>query len=150
MNQGKYISPDIFVFSKWSRKDYAIFASLGKLIKIGVLKADISQKALLKGLVELKKIALITESFDEDETDLNITDHDFLQFAFSFFGLSSLSILNLASAKVSKEENPFKIISHSEYKVCFLQSVKNRLFFQYKKIPRIVKRQVLIKKIIQT
>ena len=119
MNQGKYISPDIFVFSKWSRKEYAVFASLGKLIKIGVLKADISQKALLKGLVDLKDIAKITENFDEDETALNIADNNFMQFTFSFFCLSFFSIFNLASVTVSTKENPFKIISHSEYKVCF-------------------------------
>ena len=83
MNQRQYISPDIFVFSKWSRKEYAIFASLGKLIKIGVLKADICQKALLKRLVELKKIALLKEKIEEDENDLNIPDHDCLQSIFS-------------------------------------------------------------------
>lgn len=128
MNQGKYISPDIFVFSKWSRKEYAIFASLGKLIKIGVLKADICQKALLKRLVELKKIALLKEKIEEDENDLNIPDHDCLQSIFSLFGLSSFSIFNLSSISLSKEGNPSKNISQNDYKVCFLPCVENRLF----------------------
>lgn len=110
MLQQKYISPDIIVFSKWSRKEYAIFASLGKLIKIGVLKADICQKALLKGLVDLINIAKTTENSDEDEIDLNIADHHFLQLTFSFLGLFFFSVFNLVTISVSKEEeNHLKI-----------------------------------------
>ena len=135
MNQGKYISPDIFVFSKWSRKEYAVFASLGKLIKIGVLKADISQKALLKGLVDLKDIAKITENFDEDETALNIADHDFLQFAFSSLGLSIFQTINLATIKKSKKVNPLKTILFNQYKVRFLLNVRSGLFLFNTKKP---------------
>ena len=128
MNQQKYISTKIFVFSKWSRKEYAIFASLGKLIKIGVLKADICQKALLKGLVDLGKIAKIIEDFDEDECDLDITNHDSLQFMLSSPGLSIFHVTNLAAIKISKKKNPLRTIIFNEYKVCFLPSVRNGLF----------------------
>lgn len=129
MNQQKYISTNIFVFSKWSRKAYAIFASLGKLIKIGVLKADICQKALLKGIVELGKIAEFKEDVDEDENALDITDHDSLQFILSVLGLSVFSIFNLTSVTISKKVKPLRTILFREYKVCFLLSVRNRLFF---------------------
>lgn len=129
MNQQKYITTNIFVFSKWSRKEYAIFASLGKLIKIGVLKADICQKALLKGIVELGKIAEFKEDVDEDENALDITDHDSLQFILSVLGLSVFSIFNLTSVTISKKVKPLRTILFREYKVCFLLSVRNRLFF---------------------
>jgi hypothetical protein len=129
LNQQKFISPSIIVFSKWSRKAYAVFASLGRLIKIGVLKADICQKALLKGLVNLGNIVKIEEDFEEDETALDTSVHDSLQFILSFLGLSVFQIINLTTIKISKKENPLRTILFSEYKVCFLQIVINRLFF---------------------
>ena len=128
MNQQKYISPRLFVFSKWSRKEYAIFASLGKLIKIGVLKADICQKALLKGLVDTGNKEDIQEYSDENETVLDSTDNDSLQLILSFLGLSVFQSFNLASTTISKKKNPLRIIFLKEDRVCFLLSVRNRLF----------------------
>ncbi len=129
MNQHKFISPAVLVFSKWSRKEFAIFASLGKQIKIGVLKADICQKTLLKGLVDLITIAKNTEDFEEDESDVNIADHSSLQFTSSYFLLLILLIFNLTSLVASQEEDSSKKILYSEHKVCFLPGVKDRLFF---------------------
>jgi len=130
MNQQKSILPRIFVFSKWSRKKYAIFSSLGKLIKIGVLKADICQKALLKGLVDLAYFANIKGDLDEDEKDLNIKDHDSLQFILTSLGLSIFQTFNLTSITIPKKVSPFITILYSEYQVCFLPSVRNRFFLQ--------------------
>lgn len=129
MNQQKAISPRILVFSKWSRKKYAIFASLGKLIKIGVLNADICQKSLLKGLVNIAYNANIKSDIDADENELKIKDHDSLQFILSFLGLSIFQVFNFASITNSKKVNPFRTKLYSEYKVCFLPGVRNRLFF---------------------
>jgi hypothetical protein len=46
----KYISPikKIIVFSRWSGKGYAAFASLGKTIKIATVSVNISDQALSK------------------------------------------------------------------------------------------------------
>jgi hypothetical protein len=129
MNQQTYISPSIFVFSKWSRKEYAIFASLGKLIKIGVLKADICQKALLKGLVDLNNNVGIKEDCEEDETELSSPDQNSLQLILSSLGLSVLQSYNLVSSTTSEKVNPLRNILYSQYKVCFLLNVRNRLFF---------------------
>ncbi len=129
MNQQKYISTNIFVFYRWSRKHYAIFASLGRLIKIGVLKADICQKALLKGLIDLDKIAKITADFDEDETTLDTSVHDSLQFILSALGLTVFQTFKLTTVKLSKKGNPLRTKLINEYKVCFLPRVINRLFF---------------------
>jgi len=128
MNQGRYISPDIFVFSKWSRKEYAVFASLGKLIKIGVLKADICQKALLKKLVDLKKIAKFTENLEEDDTALNIADYNSLQFILSSLGLSILQTSNLATIKKSKEVSPLKKYYSANIKSVFTKCNKRAFF----------------------
>lgn len=56
------------VFSKWSRKKFAIFASLGKLVKIGRVSADICDKALQK-TSELTGLSNKTESIKKGQTD---------------------------------------------------------------------------------
>ncbi len=108
MNQQKYISPKLIVFSKWSRKNYAVFSSLGKQVKIGVLKARICQKTLLKGLVDIISISKNTEDFEEEESNLNTADTNYLQFAFSTFGLLFLLFFNLASINSSRENRTLK------------------------------------------
>ncbi len=129
MNQQKFISPTIFVFSKWSRKEYAIFASLGKLIKIGVLKADICQKALLKSLYDLVHFEGLHPDADEDETTGYLANSDSLQILLSPFGLSMLQIQNLISVATNKKGEPFKNnIIQKNIKSVFYSSVKNRLF----------------------
>ncbi|PKP32864.1 MAG: hypothetical protein CVU00_11310 [Bacteroidetes bacterium HGW-Bacteroidetes-17] len=138
VHQQKSISPRTIVFSKWSRKKYAIFASLGKLIKIGVLKAEICQKALLKGHVDLGNIIGIKENPYEDETDSNLAAHDSLQFMLSSLGPSVFPAFILTSNSISKKVNPLEIILFSEYKVCFLPSVRNRFFFDTTGILQII------------
>lgn len=48
MNKSAYITSRVFCFSRWSRKSYSIFASLGKNVKISRLSVNICGKALLK------------------------------------------------------------------------------------------------------
>lgn len=58
-------------FKQWSGKNYAIFASLGKEVKIGHVCNDITEKAVLKGQ------SAILNYFINDITCLNdITDED--------------------------------------------------------------------------
>jgi hypothetical protein len=45
-----HISKKQIVFSQWSRKRYAIFASLGKVVKIARVSVDICNKALKKSI----------------------------------------------------------------------------------------------------
>jgi hypothetical protein len=75
----RYVLPikKLFVFSQWSRKSYAIFASLGKLIKIGKVSAEISDNLLTKStslnrslsqiLSFKKKIAKLLEELRQSE-----------------------------------------------------------------------------------
>ena len=48
MNRLKHIGKNSIIFSRWSRKNYAIFASLGKVVKIARLKTDVCILALEK------------------------------------------------------------------------------------------------------
>jgi hypothetical protein len=125
MNQRNYIASEQLVFSKWSRKNYAVFASLGKQVKIGVLKAYICQKALLKGLVDIITISKNTEDTEENESEVNIADQSNLQL--SFFVILVLSVFNLNSV-ISSQENFCLKKLYRVFKVCFLQIVESRLF----------------------
>lgn len=44
------IKANKLVFSKWSRKSYAVFASLGRVVKIAQLKVDICNQAIKKNI----------------------------------------------------------------------------------------------------
>lgn len=59
------IKKDVIVFSRWSRKNYAIFASLKRVVNIGCLTIDLCKTALLKSPSALLLIKLT--GFEEDE-----------------------------------------------------------------------------------
>ncbi|WP_320167862.1 hypothetical protein [Mangrovibacterium marinum] len=48
MNHAKYINRTVYTFHQWKGKGYAVFASLGKLVRIGKLSATISQSLSAK------------------------------------------------------------------------------------------------------
>ncbi len=126
MNQRNYISSEQLVFSKWSRKNYAIFASLGKQVKIGVLKAGICQQTLLKGLVDIITISKNTEDSEDDESEVNIADQSMLQL--SFFVILALSVFNLNSVISSQENSLFKnFIRHIQS--LFFTNCRKQTFF---------------------
>lgn len=52
-------------FSRWSRKAYASFASIGKIVKISTLKAEVAQGFIKK-----------SKSFTEIELFYNCTEED--------------------------------------------------------------------------
>lgn len=124
MNHQNYISSNVVFFSRWSRKNYAVFASLGKHVKIGVLKVDICQKALLKGLVDIISISKNTKGTEEDESEVNIADQSILQL--SFFVLLILSVFNLNSTLVSRKESLKRHIQ--KIQSLFFTNVESRLF----------------------
>lgn len=66
------------VFSRWSRKAYAIFASLHKQIKIAKLRADIFDIPFFKlSYVDLPKMVEETEE-EEDKEELNTNSFIYL------------------------------------------------------------------------
>ncbi len=68
MHKQRYIDKSAKWFSQWSRKAYAMFLSISKVVHIGRLSADISQQALLKstgvGVITLSN-ALGDSSIDD-------------------------------------------------------------------------------------
>ena len=69
------ISGPYIVFSKWSRKNYAIFSSLKKMIKIGRLSIEICDKALLKpGTINNLIFFKGAEEISNTETDKQNSD----------------------------------------------------------------------------
>ncbi len=71
MNHRKAKSPSTLTFSQWSRKGYAVFASLGKVVRIGRIAVDVCRVAMLKtsAIKECIPALLIAEiNHDEDDT----------------------------------------------------------------------------------
>ncbi len=71
------------VFKQWSRKSYAIFASLGKEVSIGHLDIEICDQALLKDHQSYSACCAIqeeknTEKEDPDEGILELTQEQFV------------------------------------------------------------------------
>ena len=72
MLQYKQIFSNVVVFSQWSRKSYAAFASLNKVVSIGHLSIDICKSSLLKNATLIRLLNLfISDESDADEYDVN-------------------------------------------------------------------------------
>lgn len=70
-----------FRFKRWSRKSYAIFSGINKIISIGTLTADICEASLEKVKKQILPFAINKESEtpknEELETDLLIFEMQF-------------------------------------------------------------------------
>lgn len=72
MHKRNKIVQKLIHFFRWTRKKFAVLASLGKLIKIGVVRIEVCKQALLKSGVSLQSLSgnFVNQSstaFDEDE-----------------------------------------------------------------------------------
>ena len=65
MKKNKQIQNNVVIFSQWSRKSYAVFATLKRVISIAHLSIDLCHSALLKGIFAVLFVKL--SSFDDDE-----------------------------------------------------------------------------------
>jgi len=76
MNQQQHIQRNSLIFARWSRKNFAIFASLGKVVKITRLTVEICDASLRKSVnllpLFLHDLKLIEDQNDELETELNL------------------------------------------------------------------------------
>lgn len=73
MYQKKQKYTDIVIFSQWSRKSYAVFASLKKVVRIACLSIDICQSSLMKVPAIVRLFLILGESDIENE-DAYIND----------------------------------------------------------------------------
>ena len=71
MKQNRTIRNQQIVFSRWSRKSYAIFCSLGKTVKIARLSIDICRMAMMKSAVlkELQQLFASPKNHQDDATE---------------------------------------------------------------------------------
>lgn len=71
MKQNRTIRNQQIVFSRWSRKSYAIFCSLGKTVKIARLSIDICRMAMMKSAVlqEIQQLFTSPQSHQDDTTE---------------------------------------------------------------------------------
>ncbi len=102
MNRKNNRSNTHIVFSKWSGKGYAIFASLHKEVQIAQLKISICKQAVKKN------IKLISKFVQLDNDELNQQSDDPIEFL-----LSEILMLNL----IPIEATASQAIPHSKNKI---------------------------------
>lgn len=129
----KYVFPikKMIVFSQWSGKSFAIFASLGKIIKIGRVSVDISDKSLVKkkSLPRLLNNALcfnknfieLLEELQQSEGILNVLVAPFTLFMNRF----------ILSSSTQKVANPVCYILYNSQGPCFIRNKTWAFLFQY-------------------
>lgn len=71
MHQIKQAHKNIIVFSQWSRKSYAVFASLRKLICIARLSIDLCSSSLFKVPAIVRLLSLLGISDVDDDTSIS-------------------------------------------------------------------------------
>ena len=100
------ISNKLAVFSKWSRKNYAIFASLTKVVKIARLSIDICDLSLKKALstVFLNKQEVNDESEYDDAFEIETSIQESLVF---------LVFQPTSTLEISFDINTFKYFNQS-------------------------------------
>jgi hypothetical protein len=70
MLQSRMANTNILVFSKWSRKSYAIFASLHKVVVIAQLSVDLCRASLLKNQVAISLLNWSNNGEEEKADDI--------------------------------------------------------------------------------
>jgi hypothetical protein len=129
MNSGKHTARTVVTFHQWKGKGFAVFASLGKLIRIGKLSTTISQNICIKNTKQPTAFLSWAGNIlpgNEDE-DLQITDDGLLRPA-----PVGIQPVFLTIIKNEKESQPllaayriFKFL----IKVRFLLRAENGLFY---------------------
>jgi hypothetical protein len=76
MLRNEHNNKNVLVFSQWSRKTYAIFASLKRVVNIAHLNIDLCESALLKSSSDVPFFTLF--DFREDELD-NLNSEEIIE-----------------------------------------------------------------------
>ncbi len=97
---GKHINNDVVIFSRWSRKSYAIFQSLKKVISIARLSIDICESSSFK---KSSFVHLIHKHEVNEECD------DFNYTNFSADEIKILQVLLSAQNNIDIEYNQVRL-----------------------------------------
>lgn len=85
MFRERYIKEQKIVFSQWSGKNYAVFASLGKVVKIGVLAIDICMQSIKKSSSIINSICDTGDFKDFLSDEFGEASIDIISFLFGDF-----------------------------------------------------------------
>ncbi len=125
MNSQKTVNPSGLIFSRWSRKGYAVFASLGKVVKIGRIAVDICRVAILKTSALKEGSARLLTNIVRDSKD----DED-IDFTELISQLLMLQLLPVETESVSHPEQKYIFIHHNRG-VCLSDIYPGRHLFFY-------------------
>lgn len=67
MLKGRHTNTEVVVFSRWSGKNYAVFASLKKVVSIGHLSIDLCKSSLLKNRSVIRLLNLLGGEDERNE-----------------------------------------------------------------------------------
>lgn len=97
------------IFKRWSRKSYAVFASLGKTVLIGNLKVSINQNDVNKGdnAIQINGIQLDEETEDWEDTLESINPATILDALISSYTLPTTAAAS-SSVIVYKTQNLYR------------------------------------------
>lgn len=84
------------IFSKWTRKAYAVFSSLNKVVNIAQLSVDISTKAMMKYENLIKASGFCTRINDDDSEN---EEELYVLLSLECLLLSNLNTLNTEESK---------------------------------------------------
>ncbi|WP_163707285.1 hypothetical protein [Mangrovibacterium lignilyticum] len=129
MNPGKHSARTVFTFHQWKGKGYAVFASLGKLVRIGKLSATVSQNFFAKNMNQPEAFMSWLSGSGSEEDDEAFRD------PLSLEQLALLAGVQLPQIAVAKHLNKEQLlpaaywISYFLIEVRFLLHAGNGLFY---------------------
>lgn len=132
MNSGKYIARTVFTFHQWKGKGYAVFASLGKLIRIGKLSTAVSQNFVAKDVTKPDAFLNRMDGSDSEEESGEFRDALLLEQLALLLGIQpALIAVNKNSERIQPSLAAYRIF-YFLIKVRFLLRAGNGLFYCYK------------------
>ncbi|MBE9466797.1 MAG: hypothetical protein IMY72_00590 [Bacteroidetes bacterium] len=87
------------VFSRWTRKSYAVFASLGKIVSIGHLSFDTCMSFFSKKKTSLNKLINNTEPVENEDIETETFFSEWLE----------ILLIELGIIKINEEYNSTKL-----------------------------------------
>lgn len=108
MNQTRNTNAQFsFNFRHWSRKGYAVFASLGKLVRIATLKTEVSALLTCKSVAQ-SSLSLLEPNQGEDD-DCGICQEDLLDWEAIPLQFIQLTTVQRTTNGIAAQASPYNI-----------------------------------------
>ena len=115
MNKISIHNQNFIRFKRWSRKNYAVFAGLNKIISIGKITVEICEKSLQKTFSNITEFLTFNKESNDSELDENNFNCQ----------INELQLLAVNTPIVSTG------ISHQDYTYLNNSVLLKRLFFRF-------------------